>query len=114
MKSTENNKHPQGSIWLARIYFIEILECKVRPVVIVNNESLFDDIDTIVAPVTSRPSRNEFDVLLNFWKEAGLELPSVVRSSKITTISKSSLIRKLGNLQPEDLKRVLIMCRQLF
>lgn len=114
MKSTERYNHSQGSVWLAKIYFKEIAKYKIRPVIVVNNELLLDDLDVIIAPITSREFRNEFDVVLEHWQDAGLEKPSVTRISKITSTSKMFLTRKLGNLHQEDLERVLKMCKGLF
>ncbi|MFD1362766.1 type II toxin-antitoxin system PemK/MazF family toxin [Lentibacillus salinarum] len=111
MKNTDIFK--QGSVWLARIYFKEINKSKLRPVVIVNNEIVLD-IDVIVAPTTSRKDRNKFDVVLENWRAAGLERPSVARTTKITTISREMLIKRLGDLNESDLNKVLKKCRELF
>ncbi|WP_255450432.1 type II toxin-antitoxin system PemK/MazF family toxin [Alteribacillus sp. YIM 98480] len=67
-----------------------------------------------MAPVTSQQPRNEFDVVIEYWKEAGLLKPSVARTSKIISIHGSELNRKLGTLHEHDLERVLHMCRNLF
>lgn len=79
----------------------------------VGNE-LTIDIDVIISPITSGESRNEFDVPIEFWKEAGLIYQSVARTSKIGSIPKSAFIGKLGNMHLEDLNRILDQCRKLF
>jgi mRNA interferase MazF len=48
------------------------------------------------------------------WKEAGLAKPSVVRTSKPTTMHQSMLIKKLGDMDPTDLANVLEKCRSIF
>ena len=41
------------------------------------------DIDVIIAPITSQlQQRNEFDVVLEYWKDAGLLKPSITRDFK--------------------------------
>src|SRR5699024_1918124 len=72
------------------------------------------DIDVIIAPVTSQKPRNQFDIVLEYWEEAGLLKPSVVRTSKITSIHGTELKRFLGELHNHDLENVLNMCRKLF
>jgi mRNA interferase MazF len=106
-------KVKQGDVWLADVIFKDTLQSKQRPVLIVGNE-LALDVDVIIAPITSQQPRNGFDVVLKYWREAGLLKPSLVRTSKIIPIHGSELKRKLGVLHEHDLDRVLHMCRELF
>ena len=108
-----NSKVIQGDVWLADVIFKDTRQTKHRPVIIVGNE-LALDVDVIVAPVTSQLPRNEFDIILEYWQDAGLLKPSVVRTSKIMSIHGSELKRKLGVLHEHDLERVLHMCKELF
>ena len=78
---------------------------KKRPVVIVNN-GLGIDIDVSVARVTSKSKRNQFDIELKYWQEAGLNKPSVVRCSKINTIPAGRELLRIGHLHPEDLMAI--------
>jgi len=103
----------QGDVWLADVLFKGTRHTKQRPVIIVGNE-LALDIDVIIAPVTSQQPRNQFDVVLEYWKEAGLLKPSVVRTTKITSVHGSELKRHLGSLHNHDLERILNMCKRLF
>lgn len=70
--------------------------------------------DVIIAPITSQHPRSQFDVVLEFWQEAGLLKPSVARTSKIISVHGSELKHRLGALHKHDLERVLHMCRSLF
>jgi len=79
---------------------------KERPVVIINN-GLGIDIDVSFARVTTKKPRNEFDGLLDKWKEAGLERPSLVRCSKVNTITPGDELVKIGALQHSDLIAVM-------
>ena len=108
-----SNKMRQGEVWLADVRFKGTHQIKQRPVVIVGNE-LALDVDVIIAPVTSQKPRNQFDVVLEYWKEAGLLKPSVARTSKITSIHGSELKRHLGYLHNHDLESVLKKCKRLF
>jgi mRNA interferase MazF len=108
-----NSKVKQGEVWLADVIFKDSLQSKLRPVLIVGNE-LAIDVDVIIAPITSQQPRNKFDVVLEYWREAGLQKSSLVRTSKIISIHGTELNRKLGVLHRHYLDRVLHMCRELF
>ncbi|TQS75020.1 type II toxin-antitoxin system PemK/MazF family toxin [Ornithinibacillus gellani] len=108
-----SSKKKQGEVWLADVLFKGTQQTKQRPVVIVGNE-LALDIDVIIAPITSQKSRNRFDIVLKYWEEAGLLKPSVVRTSKITSIHGTELQRHLGELHNHNLENVLNMCKKLF
>jgi mRNA interferase MazF len=103
----------QGDVWLADVLFKGTRQTKQCPVIIVGNE-LALDVDAIIAPVTSQQPRNQFDVVLEYWQEAGLLKPSVARTSKITSVHGSELKRQLGVLHRHDLERILNMCKKLF
>lgn len=113
MTSTMTNKLKQGDVWLADVLFKGTGQTKQRPVIIIGNE-LALDVDVIIAPVTSKQPRSQFDVVLEYWKEAGLLKPSVVRTSKIISVHGSELKRQIGLLHIHDLERILNMCRNLF
>ena len=53
-------------------------------------------------------------MVLEYWQQAGLLKPSIVRTSKIISIHGSELKRKLGFSNKHDLDRVLHTCRKLF
>ena len=110
---TKSSEKKQGEVWLADVIFKGTRQTKQCPVVIVGNE-LALDIDVIIAPVTSQKPRNQFDIVLEYWEEAGLLKPSVVHTSKITSIHGTELKRYLGELHNHDLENVLNMCRKLF
>ncbi|MGN7403684.1 type II toxin-antitoxin system PemK/MazF family toxin [Cytobacillus praedii] len=114
MTSSTGTVFNQGDVWLAIINFSENRnDWKRRPVVIVGNEKACD-LDMIINPITTQQPRNEFDVVLQDWQEAGLARPSVVRTSKPDTFHKQELERKLGSLSEKDLANVLEKCKQVF
>jgi len=79
---------------------------KTRPFLIVTNALSGIDIDISVAPATTKEQRNPYDVSIEFWDNAGLSQPSVVRCSKIHYIAHMLLKRKLGKLDERDLIKV--------
>ncbi len=79
---------------------------KIRPVLIVSDQLVKVDIDVSIAKVTSQSPRNKFDVVLEHWEFAGLNKKSVVRCSKISYVSHRNLIRKVGTLHEDDMRKV--------
>jgi len=67
---------------------------------------LFDsgDEDAMLARITTQPMRGPMDVRIADWKAAGLIAQSVIRLSKVATIRKSLVDRRLGALSPKDKK----------
>jgi mRNA interferase MazF len=115
MTSSTGTKYNQGEIWLARVAFRDNPKIiKPRPIVIIGNH-LAIDIDVIVDPITdAQHKHDDFDVEVVKWQEAGLAKPSVVRTSKPTTMHESMFIKKMGDMDPTDLANVLEKCKQLF
>jgi len=92
-----------GDVLLASLVFSDGQSTKKRPVLVVTD---FGDNDLLVVPITSHAARVETDTSISEWKNAGLRLPSCVRTEKLATIQKSLVIRKLGTLMPADLEVV--------
>lgn len=83
--------------------FTDFTTDKRRPAIIVSPDEFNTGNDVIVAFVTSQlktPARLG-DYQINFWKEAGLPKPSMVRM-KFATIDKSIIVKTLGHLKDED------------
>lgn len=112
-RNTENSLYNQGDVFLIKIYYPHINQTKIRPVAIVSNEKAID-LDVLITPITGQDARNEYDIPINKWKEAGLEKPSVARTSKITMIFSGILYKKIGELDNEDLKNILEKCKDCF
>lgn len=98
----------RGEIWTVE------LNGKRRPVVIVSNDNVAAELDHLIATVTSKQIRNEFDVVIEYWEEAGLDKPSVVMCSKLNTLHYQELLFKIGKLYESDLERVLTTIRNYF
>lgn len=87
----------KGEVWLYQDMDVN----KIRPCVIVGNRKHEKDEDVVIAKITSHLPRNEFDIALKFWKEAGIKNPSTVRCSKLFTIKESELRFKIGEIDAE-------------
>lgn len=98
----------RGEIWTVE------LNGKRRPVLIVSNDNVIVELDHLIATVTSQHPRNEFDVEIEYWEEAGLDKPSIVRCSKLNTVHFKELLFKIGKLHEHDLERVLTTIRSYF
>lgn len=108
-----SDKFKQGDVFLIKVFYQLTGGTKVRPIVIVSNEKAID-LDVVITPITGHDKRNEFDIPIEKWKEAGLEKPSIARTSKLKTIHNNILYRKIGELDGEDLKNVLDKCKDVF
>ena len=84
---------------------------KKRPVVIIYDSG---DADLLIAPVTSQAARSPHDVPVVNWQRAGLRLPSIVRLEKLATVEKSTAVKKMGRLAPDDWDKVKAVLKQFF
>jgi mRNA interferase MazF len=72
---------------------------KVRPAVVLLDTG---DEDFVAAPVTSRPRLSEYDLPIQAWRIAGLNVASFVRVHKLTVLPKRAIVRHLGALSEPD------------
>lgn len=97
-----------GDVLLVDFPLTDRSHSKKRPTVVVLDTG---DDDVMVAPITSQDARSVYDFKVGEWEEAGLKLPSLVRLGKLSTVNKTFVKRKLGELQEQDtieMKKVLI------
>ena len=87
-----------GEVVLVRIDFHQTSGGKVRPAVLL----LDTGDDDLVAPITSQPRGADFDLILRYWREAGLNVPSTIRVHKLTVLAKDDIARRLGQLAAVD------------
>jgi len=98
----------QREIWLANLNPTKGREQRgIRPVVIVSGNAMNDHMDIcIVCPVTSKIKNYAGCVVLKKDKLNGLKEDSEIISFQIRTIAKERLIRKVGEITPEQLKNL--------
>lgn len=100
---------PLGEIVLIRIQFHQTAGAKIRPAAVVLDTG---DDDFVAAPITSQPKHSEFDMAIGEWRTAGLNVPSAIRIHKLTVLSKSDVVRRLGTLPEADRGSLFrVLCR---
>ena len=88
-----------GDVVLLRMEFHQTAGGKIRPAIVLLDTG---DDDFVAAPVTSRPRLSEYDVPVQEWKIAGLNVASFIRVHKLTVLAKSGIVRPLGSLTKPD------------
>jgi mRNA-degrading endonuclease toxin of MazEF toxin-antitoxin module len=93
-----------GDIVLVPFPFTDQSAAKRRPAVIVSSQAYHAErADLIIMAVTSqaRPTPRLGEVPVTDWRAAGLLKPSVIKPV-LTTIERSLVIRRLGQLEQKD------------
>ena len=106
-------KYRPGDVVLLEVVFSEGSGSKHRPALIISNDEYHRNRqEIIIAAITSNVERVLVgDTKLDFWKEAGLLLPSVV-TGIIQTMKAGMVIRKLGTAASQDLQKVQISLKK--
>jgi len=100
-----------GDVILVPFPFTDQSSIKQRPAVVISNDAYhLAYIDIIVMAITSQPRANNIgEVFITKWKEANLLKPSVIKPV-FTTLEKSLVIAKLGqldNIDKQELRKTL-------
>ena len=95
-----------GDVVLVPFPFTDLSDLQIRPAVVISGD-LFNRLtgDLTVAMITSQPRLGPTDWGLRQWVEAGLRLPSWVRS-RLITLDQSLIRFSPGRLTREDLGAV--------
>ena len=85
--------------------FADLNKKKRRPALVVSSVS-FNKVhaQTILAMITS--TKNRCDIVIEDWREAGLNVPCKIRL-KLFTLDNKSVIRKIGRLSKRDEKSIV-------
>ncbi|CAM3730217.1 hypothetical protein PALA111701_23195 [Paenibacillus lactis] len=75
MTRSIGTRYCRGDIWVAKFsYYEDPTQYKMRPVIIISNDMLNESDDVIIlAPITSARPRNDYDVVIDYWEDAGLD-----------------------------------------
>src|SRR5205807_6093183 len=92
-----------GEIIIIDFPFSDGLRSKPRPALVIASHP---DGDLLVARITSNPRESEFDVTLQDSAFSNLMFDSVVRVSKLATVLKEAVKKKIGKLSEQDKKNV--------
>ncbi len=99
-----------GDVILVPFPFTDQSSIKQRPAIVASNDAYhLAYLDIIVMAVTSQPRANNIgEVSIVKWREASLLKPSVIKPV-FTTLEKSLVIAKLGqldNIDKQELRKV--------
>ena len=101
-----------GDILLLNAFpFSQLGGVKKRPALVLADTG---DEDLILCRMTSESVRDAHDFLIEDWKECGLLFPSCVRVSKVATLSKQLVLKKLGRLGSPDRRKIRTLLKRLF
>ncbi len=101
-----------GDILLLNVFpFSNLQEAKKRPAVVLAD---IGDQDIVLARMTSESPRDTYDLEIPHWKDCGLLLPTCIRLSKIATLNRRLVVRKLGRLGSPDRRKVRAKLKSMF
>jgi len=95
------------AVVLVKFVFSEGTDTKRRPALVISSDDYHNSRqEVIIAAITSNITRILVgDTKLDYWKEAGLQYPSLV-AGIVQTIKNKMVIRELGKLSKHDFQRV--------
>ena len=91
----------RGNIILVQMHFHQASGSKIRPAAVILDNT---DDDFVAAPVTSQYRSTPYDVAIDDWRAAGLNVPSSIRVHKVAVLSKRNIIRTIGTLANADIE----------
>ena len=98
-----------GEVVLIRMQFHQAPGSKVRLALVLLDTG---DDDLIAAPITSQPRFSDYDLAIENWRAAWLNVASSVRIHKLTALAKAEVVRSLGLVSDADLKSLTdVVCR---
>lgn len=100
-----------GDIVIVAFPFTDLHKTIRRPALIVAD---IGDEDVLVARITGQKHETEFEMELKNWAKQGLLLHSYVRLSKLATLKRSDIFRKMGNLTDEEILELKKKLKMLF
>jgi len=98
-------------VYTARFPFLDSRETKIRPVIVVSKPQGLHKVIAIV-PVSSRSVREDVDVTINGWSNAGLLKPSIARVHRLTSMLQADLIAELGVLSQKEIQTLQASLRK--
>lgn len=106
----------QGDILLIPIPFSNLKSNKKRPVLVLSNakyNSTTEDI--VVAAITSNLEEKEYAITItnnDLW-EGEIKVTSNIRADKIYTLSKNTVIKKIGSVNVNVIEKVINLIEKL-
>src|ERR1700743_2962711 len=100
-----------GEIVLIKFPFTDNLTFKKRPALIIKDT---DDGDVIVCRITSKLYNTLYDIELKDWEQNVLKLPSVIRTHKISSLDKTIINAKLGEVSAATKAEIIKLIQKLY
>lgn len=94
----------QGVIVLVPFPFTNLSTVKVRPALVLSTRPIKSDV--VVAFISSKLGKGEYNVAISPSKANGLKVPSVIICSKIATLEKMVILGELGVVEREVMELV--------
>jgi len=88
-----------GEVVLIRMQFHQTTGIKIRPAVVLLDTG---DDDFVAAPITSQLRHTDYDLFLEDWRAAGLNVASCVRVHKLSVLPKADIVRSLARVSTQD------------
>ena len=103
--------YERGQVVVVDVPFSNGTGTKPRPALIISDHSFHGTLpDVIVCPISSQPRYHARpgpgDCPIGSWKALNLRYASTVRVSKILSVDKQIIRRKLGTLAQPDMARI--------
>ena len=100
-----------GEIVLVRIQFHQAAGAKVRPAVVLLDTG---DDDFVAAPISSQARHSDYDLAIEDWRDAGLNVASYIRVHKPTVLAKADIVQSLASLAERDRQSLVSLLRSTF
>ena len=88
--------------WWAKVKYEDCDNVETRPVLVIGNVAY---VMALKATKTDRGNEGT-ELRLLYWKEAGLEVETSVRLSKVLKLTEADMVEKIGNLDDRDRLRL--------
>ena len=99
-----------GEIFLAKIYFTDLKDFKIRPVLVI--KEIEDDV--ICLAISTKFKEGRIIITNNDLEDGYLKVNSVVIVPKNFTLSKTILFKKIAKLKKEKFKEIVnIFCNEI-
>jgi len=95
--------------------FIDSRSAKLRPALVLSTSEFQKKTGTCILTMVTSAERSRWgnDLTLNFWSQAGLKKPSIVRW-KVFTLDESVIVARRGRLAEGDLASVRRAVAEIF
>ena len=99
-----------GNIYLSKIYFTDLSEYKIRPILVIKEISN----DCVCLPLTTKTNKNGILISSNDLEKGELKTESLILIPKNFTLHKSILFKYIATIKIDKLNSILAsFCHEL-